>query len=186
MERDFIERPIEDFDKRVVSVRRVAKVRAGSKRLRFSALVIAGNKKGKLGIGLGRGQDTRSAIEKGFKYAKSHSVRVEITGDTIPHEVVNKFRAAKLILKPAGPGTGLIASSSVRAVLELAGLKNVLSKQLGASNEVTNAYCAFESLKLLRRDRVLQRRARITRDTKKSNTSKLSKDEAKRNTTKKK
>lgn len=178
------ERQIEDFDRRVVSVRRVAKVGSGAKRLRFSSLVVAGNKKGKVGIGLGRGQDTKSAIEKGFKYAKSHSVRVETVGDTIPHEVMMKFRAAKLMLRPAGPGTGLIASASVRAVLELTGLKNVLTKQLGASNEVTNAYCTLEALKSLRKDRVIQRRNRMTERSKKINNSKLDKNETKRVTKK--
>jgi small subunit ribosomal protein S5 len=153
-----VEKPRDEFDRKVVSVRRVAKVGTGSKRLRFSALVVAGNRKGTIGVGLGRGQDTKRAIEKGFKYAKSHSTKVEIMGDTIPHEVFMKYRAAKLIIKPAGPGTGLIASSAVRSVLELAGIRNVLSKQLGSSNEVTNAYCAYEALKSLRKTRILEKR----------------------------
>lgn len=152
---------IEEFDKRVVSVRRVAKVRAGSKRLRFSALVVAGDRKGRVGLGLGRGADTRSAIDKGFRYAKAHLVRMELIGDTIPHEVFKKYRGAKVMIKPAGPGTGIIASSPVRAVLELTGVRNVLSKQLGSANEVTNTYCVFEALRVLRKARILARRTEM-------------------------
>ncbi len=180
------EKQREEYDRKVVSVRRVAKVRSGSKRLRFSALVVAGNRKGRVGVGLGRGQDTKSAIDKGFKYAKSHSVNVELVGDTIPHAVYKKFRAAKLILKPTGPGTGIIASAPVRAVLELSGVRNVLSKKLGSSSEVTNAYCTYEALLSLRKSRVLEKRTEKLKKTSKKKLNNSKKDGAKRITKKKK
>lgn len=149
---------IGDFDRKVVSVRRVAKVGSGSKRLRFSSLVVAGDKKGNVGVGLGRGADTRASIEKGYKRAVASAVKVELLGDTIPHEVVTKFRAAKVLIKPAGPGTGIIASAPVRAVLELAGVRNVLTKQLGSPNEVTNTYAVLEAMKSLCGGRIIARR----------------------------
>lgn len=147
-----------DVDRKVISIRRVAKVNAGSKRLRFSAVVVSGDRKGKVGIGLGRGADTRLAIDKAAKYASSHLVRVDILGDTIPHEVEAKFRAAKVLIKPAGPGTGVIASSAVRSVMEMAGVRNVLTKQLGCSNPIVNAYCTLEALKTLSKGRIVERR----------------------------
>lgn len=180
------EKQRDEYDRKVVSVRRVAKVRSGSKRLRFSALVVAGNRKGRVGVGLGRGQDTRSAIDKGFKYAKAHSVNVELVGDTIPHAVYKKYKAAKLILKPAGPGTGIIASAPVRAVLELSGVRNVLSKQIGASSELTNAYCAYEALLSLRKSRVLEKRTEKLKKTSKKKLNNSKKDGTKRTTKKEK
>lgn len=147
------------FDKRVINIRRVAKVRAGAKRLRFSAVVAVGNKKGKVGVAVGRGVDTRAAIEKGTRIAKNRSVVVDLVGDTIPHEVNTKYHAAKLVLRPAGPGTGIIASNAVRAVMEVAGIKNILTKQLGTNNQVTNAYCAFEALKELDKKRIMEKRS---------------------------
>ncbi len=147
------------IDKRMISLRRVAKVNSGSKRLRFSAFVVAGDKKGKVAVGLGRGADTRSALDKATKYASNHLVKIDIVGDTIPHEVQAKYGASKVLLKPAGPGTGVIASSAVRAVMEMAGIRNVLTKQLGSSNSIANAYCAIKALKMLDSKRIMARRA---------------------------
>lgn len=148
-----------EFDRKVISIRRVAKVRAGAKRLRFSVLVVVGDRKGRVGIGLGRSGDTRSAIEKAVKYATSHLTSIALVGDTIPHEVKMKFRAAKVLIKPAGPGTGVIASNSVRSVMELAGVRNVLTKQLGSRSPINNTYCAFEALKSLDKKRILERKS---------------------------
>jgi small subunit ribosomal protein S5 len=153
---------IGDFDRKVVSVRRVAKVRSGSKRLRFSSLVVAGNRKGKVGIGLGRGADTRKSIDKAYKRAVANAVEIELIGDTIPHQVETKYRAAKVLIKPAGAGTGVIASAPVRAVLELAGVRNVLTKQLGSPNEVTNAYATFEAVQQLKKNRIMKRKNKNT------------------------
>ncbi|MBN2100873.1 30S ribosomal protein S5 [Candidatus Dojkabacteria bacterium] len=149
-----------EFERKLIKLRRVAKVRAGAKRLRFSAVVAVGDRKGRVGVALGRGVDPRSALEKATKRASSDVVRVDLIGDTIPHEVYAKYRASKLIIKPAGPGTGVIASNAVRSVLELAGVRNVLSKQLGSRNPITNAYCAFKALKMLDKTRIIERKSK--------------------------
>lgn len=150
--------PGDEFERRVISIRRVAKVRAGAKRLRFSAMVAVGDQKGRVCVSVGRGADTRSAINKAVKYSSTHLIPIESMGDTIPHEVLMKYRAAKILIKPAGPGTGVTASGPIRAVMEVAGIKNVLTKQLGSNNPVTNAYCAFEALKALRKERIIRKR----------------------------
>ncbi len=145
------------YETKTVSIRRVAKVTAGARRLRFSAVVVAGDRKGSVGVGLGRGMDTRSAIEKGARAAEKNMKKIEVVGDTIPHEVVQKTGAAKVLLRPARPGTGVIAGPSARAVLELAGIENVYAKILGSNNLVANTYCTFEALISLRKERVLRK-----------------------------
>ena len=149
------------FDKKVVDVRRVAKVHKGGKRLRFSAMVVAGDKKGSVGVGLGRGVDTRSAIEKGERQAIKSMTKIEIVGDTIPHEVVYKKGAGKILLRPAKPGTGVIGGSSIRTVLELAGIESVYGKLLGSNDPIINTYCTFEALKTLRNGRVLRKMTKM-------------------------
>ncbi len=149
------------FDKKVIDVRRVAKVHKGGKRLRFSAMVVAGDKKGSVGVGLGRGVDTRSAIEKGERQAVKSMTKIEIVGDTIPHEVVYKKGAGRILLRPAKPGTGVIAGSSIRTVLELTGIENVYGKLLGSNDPIINTYCTFEALKTLRNGRVLRKMAKM-------------------------
>lgn len=143
------------YDKKTVSIRRVAKVTKGGKRLRFSAMVVAGDHNGSVGVGLGRGEDTRSAVEKGERIAIKQMKKIQLVGDTIPHEIMHKEGAAKVLLRPARPGTGVIAGSSVRTVLELAGIDNVYGKLLGTTDAVAAAYATFEALKLLRNERVL-------------------------------
>lgn len=145
------------FEKKTVSIRRVAKVTKGGKRLRFSAMVIVGDKNGSVGVGLGRGVDTRSAVEKGERSAIKHMKKIELIGDTIPHEIQHKVGAAKVLLRPARTGTGVIAGSSVRTVLELAGVENVYGKLLGTTDSIATAYCTFEALKKLRSGRVLRK-----------------------------
>jgi small subunit ribosomal protein S5 len=145
------------LDKKALGIRRVAKVTKGGKRLRFSAVVVAGDHNGKVGVGLGRGSDVRSAIEKGERIATKAATQIELVGDTIPHEVTYKYGAAKVLLRPAKPGTGIIAGSSVRTVLELAGVDNVYGKVLGTNEPNANAYCTFEALKSLRKARVLNK-----------------------------
>jgi small subunit ribosomal protein S5 len=148
---------ISKYDTRTVDIRRVAKVTAGAKRLRFSAMVVAGDRKGSVGVGLGRGVDTRSAVNKGINIAERNMKKIQVVGDTIPHEVVMKIGASKMLLRPARPGTGIIAGPSARAVLELAGIENVYAKVLGSNNLVANTYCTFEALKSLRNERVLSK-----------------------------
>lgn len=149
------------YDKKVVDVRRVAKVHKGGKRLRFSAMIVVGDKKGSVGVGLGRGVDTRSAIEKGERQAMKSMTKIELIGDTIPHEVVFKKGAGKILLRPAKPGTGVIAGSSIRIVLELAGIESVYGKLLGSNDPIINTYCTFEALKTLRSGRVLRKMSKM-------------------------
>jgi small subunit ribosomal protein S5 len=129
--------------------KRVAKVHKGGKRLRFSAMVVVGDKKGSVGVGLGRGVDTKSAIEKGERQAVKAMRKIDLVGDTIPHEIVNKMGAAEVLLRPAKPGTGVIAGSSVRIVLEMAGIESVYGKLLGTNDAIMNAYCTFDALRNL-------------------------------------
>lgn len=145
------------YERKTVSIRRVAKVTKGGRRLRFSAMVVVGDKKGRVGVGLGRGSDTRSAVEKGERSAVKSMKPVQLIGDTIPHEIEHKHGSARVLLRPAKPGTGLIAGSSVRTVLELAGIENVYAKLLGSNDSIANAYCAFEALLELRNGRVLRK-----------------------------
>jgi len=145
------------YDSKTVSIRRVAKVTKGGKRLRFSAMVIAGDRNGSVGVGLGKGVDTRSAVQKGERIATKAMTKIELAGDTIPHEVLYKQGAAKVLLRPARPGTGVIAGSSVRVVLELAGIDNVYGKLIGTTDSIASAYCTFEALKSLRSGRVLSK-----------------------------
>ncbi len=150
-----------EFDKKSLPIRRVAKVTKGGKRLRFSTIVIVGDHNGRVGVGLGRGADVKSAVEKGERLAEKSVKTIQLIGDTIPHEVVYKYGAAEVMLRPARPGTGVIAGSSVRTVLELAGVLNVYGKILGTQEANANAYCTFAALKSLRSARVLKKMSKM-------------------------
>lgn len=145
------------YESRMISHRRVAKVTAGAKRLRFSALVVAGDRKGKVGLGLGRGADVRQAVEKGAKKAERVMTEIEIIGDTVPHECTKKYKSAKLVVKPAKPGTGVICATSIRSIIELTGIENVYVKQLGSNDPIANSYCLMSILKSMKSERVLAR-----------------------------
>lgn len=149
------------YERQVVSIRRVAKVTSGGKRLRFSAMVVVGDKNGKVGVGLGRGVDTRAAIDKGARIAEKAMVKMELIGDTIPHELMFKKGAAKIMLRPAKLGTGVIAGSSPRIVLEVCGVENVYAKIVGTNDLIANTYATFEALKSMRSERVLSRMTKM-------------------------
>ncbi len=146
--RDTRQKP--EFDQKIVSLRRVTRVVAGGRRFAFSVCVVAGNRKGMVGVGQGKATDTPLAIEKAFRDARKNMITVNTTPNmSIPHEIEAKYAASRVKIMPA-PGKGLLAGSSVRAVLELAGLKEVSSKLLSRSkNTINNAYVAIEALKKL-------------------------------------
>lgn len=140
-----------EFAEKVVQINRVSKKTKGGNRIGFSVLVVVGDKKGSVGVGLGKAPDVSSAIQKGVQYAKKHLINVPMEKTTIPHEISIKLGAAKVILKPAPPGTGVIAGGAVRAVVEAAGIRNVVSKILGSKNQASNVYASFEALKRLKK-----------------------------------
>ena len=138
------------FEEKVIQVDRVSRTVKGGKRMRFRALVVVGNKSGRVGIGIGKAQEVLSAVKKAVNKAKKNLIDVPIVNDTIPHEIRVDFGSAKLFFKPASSGTSVIAGSSVRTVIELAGIKNILSKILGTSNKINNAKATIIALSSLR------------------------------------
>ncbi|MDR0397680.1 MAG: 30S ribosomal protein S5 [Candidatus Nomurabacteria bacterium] len=137
------------FEELTINIDRVARVVKGGRRFRFKALVAVGNKKGKIGVGVAKGQDVTTAITKAGEVARKHLITVPLNDTTIPHEVEVKHTGARVLLKPAAPGTGIIAGGVVRSVVELAGVTNLISKSLGSTNKVNIAYATIDALKSL-------------------------------------
>lgn len=141
------EAQVSEFEDKVVHINRCAKVVKGGRRFSFSALVVVGNKNGKIGVGLGKAKEVSEAIRKGTEAAQRNLVEVYVQDGTISHDIEVKFGATRILLMPAAPGTGVIAGAAARAVLELAGVRNILTKIHGSSNPSTVVYACIEGLK---------------------------------------
>jgi small subunit ribosomal protein S5 len=140
-----------EFDSKLLDLARVERMRAGGRRLRFRAVMVIGNKKGKVGLGVAKGLDVAQAVEKATSVAEKNLIEIPILEGSIPHEVSSKFGAAKILLKPQRKGRGLMAGGTVRVICNLAGIKNISSKVLGrTSNKLNNAKATIKALKELR------------------------------------
>jgi small subunit ribosomal protein S5 len=139
-----------EFEEKVIAIDRVARVVKGGRRFRFRATVVVGDGKGRVGVGVGKGGEVMTAIAKAVSRAKSQMILVPLRDHTIPHEIEVRFSGARVLLKPASAGTGVIAGGAVRNVLEIAGVRDILTKSLGSSNKVNNAYATIAALSQLK------------------------------------
>lgn len=138
-----------EFEETVVQINRISKKTKGGNQIRFSALVVVGDKKGKVGVGLAKAKDVRNAIRKSIEAAKRNMILIPLTGTTIPYSVNQKHSAAKILLKPAPPGSGIIAGGPMRVVLEAAGVRDAVGRILGTKNKVSNVYATLKALETI-------------------------------------
>lgn len=146
-----------EFEQKTIDLSRVTRVVAGGKRMRFRATVAVGDQKGRVGLGIAKGADVSISIQKAVTAAKKNLIRVPIVNETIPHAIIARFKAAHVLLKPAPKGSGVIAGGPIRAIMELAGVKNVVSKILGSPNKINNVYAVLDALQRLRTSEQIQR-----------------------------
>lgn len=138
-----------EYEETVVQINRISKKTKGGNQIRFSALVVVGDKKGKVGLGLSKAKDVRSAISKAVVAAKRRLITVTLKGTTVPYSVLEKFSAAKILIRPAPPGSGLIAGGPARVVLEAAGVRDASAKILGTKNKISNVYATLKALETI-------------------------------------
>ena len=171
MRENFKKREKPEFEQRLVDLARVTRVMAGGKRLRFRACVVIGDSNKRIGWGVSKGTDVAIAINKAVAHAKKKILTVNITENTIPHEVTHKFKSAKVFLKPAPEGRGVIAGGVLRDVLELAGIKDIIAKMHGSKNKINNVRAVFEALEKLRKvevkEKTVEEKKQKTNDEKK-------------------
>lgn len=149
--RQYPEKPKDEFESKLLDLARVSHTRAGGKKMRFRAVIVIGNKMGKVGLGIAKGHDVAFAVEKATRLARRHMIEVPMSGETIPHEVMSKVGASRILLRPQRSGRGLVAGGTVRIVCSLAGVKNISSKMLSRTgNKITNARATIEALKQLK------------------------------------
>jgi small subunit ribosomal protein S5 len=148
-----------EFDESIISINRCSKVVKGGRNFSFGALVVVGNRSGKIGYGYGKANEVSDAIRKGGEIARKNVIDIPLHGSTIPHEVQTRFGGAKILLRPASTGTGLIAGGAVRAILDLAGVNDVLAKSLGSNNPVNVAKATFQAIESLSsREQIMAKR----------------------------
>jgi small subunit ribosomal protein S5 len=152
--RDIGPREPKEFEEKIVQINRVSKKTSGGSRRGFSVVIVVGDKKGRVGVGLGKAPDVSSAVQKATSYAKKHLITVPLRGTTIPHQISVKFGAAMVLLKPAPPGSGVIAGGAIRAVVEAAGIRDISSKVLGTKNQATNVYATLKALSQLKAGKI--------------------------------
>ena len=140
-----------EFDEKVIQISRVSKKTKGGNKIGFSALVVLGNKKGRVGAALGKAPDVLSAIQKGSRLAKKRMITIPLKGRTIPHQILIKKGAAKILMKPAPKGSGIIAGGSTRAIMEVGGVKDIVAKIMGTRNKISNVYAVIEGFKQLKK-----------------------------------
>ncbi len=145
------DKPAEDkmFEEQTIAIDRVSRVVKGGRRFRFKALVVVGDKKSRVGVGVAKGQDVQAAVQKAVDVAKKHMITIPLANTTIPHEAELKYGGAHVLLKPAAPGTGIIAGGVVRTIIGVTGISNLLTKSLGSNNKVNIAYATIEALRSL-------------------------------------
>lgn len=143
-----------EFEQKLLDLARVTRVVKGGRRFRFRATLVIGDRKGKVGVGVSKGTDVSDAIQKAFNDAKKNMITVKLDGNTIPHDITKKLGSAKVLLKPAIEGRGIIAGGAVRAVVDLAGIRDIISKSLGSSNKLNVARTTVEALRELKAPRI--------------------------------